>query len=404
MNKFYIMISVLLCSMAGMSGEKTHLLNVGQADLASHTTLNLNLQTKAANVSRDAVSMNWAVEGDVDVAVKPFQAESRGYYLEVDASQLYEGVSLPLTAPGALVRISPASQKGEEVSLDPNRLVLVNGQGRSFSEGSGMAALVTEEQVAAAQGNIFPPGTSAFRIHETVGAGEVLLFADDLAGVSERSYMVHVLEKNSATILKVQTENDAYLVGQTLMVKANLLTGGKAMSIERAEGRVISPLGESFPLAFDRNGYGSLELNGEVSNLAGLWQVRVAVDGAGVKRDASTAFALSLPTARFTGAAVVEKGKTGMAADLELEVATAGRFEVRGVLFGTDKSGELKAIAVSHSANWLAPGEHALRLSFDDAYIQASGLTAPYMVRDLRLIHQDRMSLIHRQADGLIIR
>lgn len=405
MKKYVVMMGVLLCGAVAMAGEKVNLKAAGPSDLVSEHVVDASFRMKAPSAEKQAVSMNWAVEGPMNLAVAPHEGEGRGYYLKVNASDLYEGVTLPLTVPGALVRISPMG--GEETeALDPARMVVVNGE-RAFSEGSGVDQLYTPEQMDAARGSFLTLGSSVFRIHESVGVGQTLLFVDDLAGV-ERDYLVHVFEQESPAVLSVRAANDTFVQGQTLAVYTQFSGARGSVAAQQMEGVVVSPNGSSFPLTFGRDGVGRLELNQPGDNTNGLWRVRVTAtgleQGLAVRRDAATAFALVVPTARFSGSATTSRTKDGVSASFDLEVGTAGRYEVRGVLFGSDASGALQPIAVSHSANWLNPGEHVLDLSFDQAHVTASGLSAPYMIRDLRLVHQDRMSLIHRQANGLDIR
>ena len=110
---------------------------------------------------------------------------------------------------------------------------------------------------------------------------------------------------------------------------------------------------------------------------------------------------MAAPTARLTGAVQTEVDSRALRADLGVQVGTPGRYEVRAVLMGTNREGQLEAVAVGHSANWLEAGNGNLSLSFDAALLKERGLTAPYEINDLRLIHQDRMSLLHRQAQAL---
>ena len=80
-----------------------------------------------------------------------------------------------------------------------------------------------------------------------------------------------------------------------------------------------------------------------------------------------------------------------------MDVAVAGRYEVRAILFGTNAEGKLQPLAIGNTANWMEAGQGALAMTFDRKVISDSGLRAPFAVKDLRLIHQNRMSLLHRQ-------
>ncbi len=104
-----------------------------------------------------------------------------------------------------------------------------------------------------------------------------------------------------------------------------------------------------------------------------------------------------------THAVTVDNKREGLITELAMDVAEAGRYEVRGILFGTDDRGQLKPLAVGNTADWLEPGQSALAMTFDRSVITESGLRAPFVVKDLRLIHQNRMSLLHRQETAFRI-
>src|SRR5690606_16567031 len=80
---------------------------------------------------------------------EPFKAESNWYWLRVTSEQLNQGVELPVSQTGALVRIDMVAgspEDGGKGGLNPTDLVLVSESGESFGEGSGMDMLVTPEQ------------------------------------------------------------------------------------------------------------------------------------------------------------------------------------------------------------------------------------------------------------------
>ena len=137
-----------------------------------------------------------------------------------------------------------------------------------------------------------------------------------------------------------------------------------------------------------------------------LWEVEVTARGeqAGrtVLRGVRTAFAVAAPTARFTGLATPRGDAGRPAVTLEVETAAAGRYEARRP-FATDARGELKPAAVAHAAAWLEPGRGRIELAFDSATLAGAGLGAPFEVRDLQLLDQGRMGLLHRQARGLVL-
>jgi len=58
---------------------------------------------------------------------------------------------------------------------------------------------------------------------------------------------------------------------------------------------------------------------------------------------------------------------------------------------------------VAHSAAWIEAGPATLVLAFDREPLREAGFGAPYEIRDLRLMDQGRMGLLHQQARGVMI-
>ena len=119
-------------------------------------------------------------------------------------------------------------------------------------------------------------------------------------------------------------------------------------------------------------------------------------------RDARTAVMVSLPTARFTGEAEVLRRDGGMVFQMPVETAAAGRYELRGTLYGSDPSGELKPMAIAHGAQVVSAGSGVLELRFTPDVMNPA-LSAPYALRDLSLSDQSRMSLSEQRREALDI-
>jgi hypothetical protein len=171
--------------------------------------------------------------------------------------------------------------------------------------------------------------------------------------------------------------------------------------------RLVAPDGRSVTRRFTRQPDGShvasVPVQGEPD--ARPWSVEVeltaTVAGRPVRRTVTTAVAVSVPTARLTGAAALTRPGEGLRAELELEVASDSRYAVTAVLHGHNREGQLQPIAIGQSAAALAPGRRQLALEFDAKLIADSGLRAPFELHDLRLVDQGRMFVLHRQARAL---
>ncbi len=280
--------------------------------------------------------------------------------------------------------------------------MLIDAAGKSWGAGTGMDLIVGPEQLKTA-GTPFAEGTSAFRIREDLGAGVFELRAEGLAASSDR-YVVHVFDRANEVSLELTTGASDYLHGQTLTVEA-ALTGGA--DVRGIEGFVSSPAGRAWPLTFHPAGKdryrASLTLDAVEMPAPGLWEVHASAKGRAsghaVLRAGRTAFGCAVPSARFTGTAGVD----GLAVDLGVDVASAGRYEARGVLWATAADGSLQPAGIAHSAAWFEAGTGALELAFDREVLEGRQLGAPFELRDLRLVDQVSMGLLHRQERALTV-
>ena len=398
-----VLAAVALLATAA-TAQNVSFLPATDGDLSA-TTLAAPLGHKAAVVPREAVAVSFALEADkaIDLVDHPFVATSKEYWVDVTAADLAAGVPVFTHGPGALVRINPAPGEKAVTALDPRTFVLVDPAKRQLGEGAGMELIATADQLKAA-GTPFAEGTVAFRLRADLGAGTFTLKAADLGA---GRYVMHVLDHASPLALTVSTERSSYLHGQTLVVRVGL-AGAKGGT---PEGFVASPAGRSWPLQFERGRDGAFEarlvLDAAERPAPGLWEAHIAfqgqADGLALRRYGKVAFAVAMPSARLDGSAERMGGDAGLSVRLGLEMAAAGRYEVRGMLFGSDAQGQLHPIAVGHSAAWLEAGNATLTLGFDQTMIEASGLGAPFEVRDLRLVDQGTMGLLHRQGRGLRI-
>ena len=260
-----------------------------------------------------------------------------------------------------------------------------------------MELLVAPERMAQSP---FAPGTSAFRIDPSLGSGRLTL---GFAGAEPQArYAITLLEPDSPWRLTMAPQRQLYLNGDRLRVEAALVgDAGKAAALSLI-GEVVSPAGRRFPIAFDAAGVATLDLDADEAAAAGLWELRATgeatLGGMTVRRDLRVAFDAAMPFARLEREVEVDRSAGGLAIELGLEVGAAGRYELRGVLYGTHGDA-LVPVAMAHAADWLEPGRAALGLAFDGALLD--GVAAPFELRDLQLLDQGRMSVLHRQARAL---
>src|SRR5690606_26192775 len=140
------------------------------------------------------IAVAWALDPAAKLAEPvPFVQESRDYWRDVDERELRAGVALPLSAPGAVIRLSPhASNGGAELSRAD---LVVVGSGNHL-QGEILQAAADTEALRAA-GMDVPAGTLAVTLDEGYAAPTITLAAPNATG----AWLVHVHEKQSTVAL-----------------------------------------------------------------------------------------------------------------------------------------------------------------------------------------------------------
>lgn len=400
-NSFLLLLLAAALAVPATAGELTvELMTPAPGDLVPVEAVEAVPVVKAAPVPREAVSVSRALAADTKLqAPESFLARSRDYWVDVTGAELGAGIPLYNLNGGALVRLNPFPGAAEATAVTPSQIEILDAAGKAVN--GAVELMVTEDQLAEA-GAAFPAGTTAFRLSAKT-EGPLRLRASGLA--ADAQYVLHVFDAASDVDLSLRTLRPSYLHGQTLQVEAVLAQG----AMQKIEGFVTSPAGRAWPLRLrrgaDRTFVGSLTIDALEAPAPGLWEVHVQatgrLNGRTVLRSARTAFAAAVPTATLQGARI-GRAKEGLAVGVALNVVTAGRFEVSGVLYGTNEEGVLVPAGLAQSAVWLEPGNGRIELTYGNEAL--NGVGAPYEVRDLRLADQGRMAVLHRQARGLSIR
>lgn len=354
------------------------------------------------DMERAPVQFAWAMEaGTVVDAARPYVAESREFWTLVDASELKAGFRIDTTAPGALIRFSPADAAKSAV-LGIEGLTLRH-EGRLLDASQAFVSSANAEALKAA-GADFGAGTVAMRIDPRLGDGQFELVAEKAAG----RYLVHVFEPDSDIALSLGADRTSLLAGDTLKVQASLAQNDSKLPLDNIGGVLTSPAGESFDLLFKRADDGSYSAAVTVPEDAqggiGLWEVHSFVGtklgDREVNRDARTAVGIGSATARLAGSYAL-KTTAGLNFSMPIEIAAEGRYELRGTLFATGSDGQMAAVAQSHSAAWFDKSG-AIELNFGKELIPA-GYGAPFELREVMLKDQGRMADLERRALALRI-
>jgi hypothetical protein len=340
----------------------------------------VSLPAPTGQFERAPVSFSWALDPAAALTTPaPQVAESREYWQTVDGAALNNGVDVDLSAPGALIRISPGRSARGLKSSD----IELAGNGRS----ARLEKTATDAELQAA-GMDVAAGTAMVRVGRENARGRYKLRVPKANG----RYVVHVFEPESAVVLKARANRNHAVVGETIAVDIALTDNGRAMPTN-AEALLVAPGGESQLVAVTRGRDGRLSASVRLPSIAGttpgLWELQVFASSNGLQRDARTAFAVAQPTARFKGDHAVNAKLLRVA--LPVEAGSPGRYEARGTLYASGPDHVLHPVAEAHVADWMSRGDGMLVLDFDRQLLPA-GYGAPFEVRQLELHDQTRLA------------
>ena len=347
---------------------------------------------------REPVQFAWALDPEqAVVSAAPEVMESRSFWRTVDAAELARGVELELSAPGAVIQLSPGT----------GARALPAGSLKVRDAGNAVVALREFESAQLQQAGMAVAADTQLLKLEAGDVGSYRLQTSDARG----SYVLQVLEPNSPVVLRARTDSSVAFAGSRIGVQVDMdgtqtasraLAGKLGRSTVAGQGLLVAPDGRSWdvPLLANRNGglSANVALPAEGSNSEGLWELQVFTEQGGIARDTRLAFAVARPTARIAGRIA---GNDPAKLSFPLQVGAPGRYEVRATLFATAGDGQLRPVAQGHSAAWFnAPGRGQLALSFADVALPA-GYGAPFELREVELHDQSRMAPIERRARAL---
>lgn len=375
----------LLTASLSVAAADTPLLPAGELDQTAVRVVTLPAPT--APVEREPVRFSWALDPQEEPGEpQPFVAESREYWQTVEGTRLRRGVEVTTTAPGAIIKLSPARGAA---AVEPDAIrVSAGGRPVPLEHRTGSAQL-------RAAGMPIGRGAAVARLGAAAGPGRYAVRLPQARG----RYVLHVYEPGSDVVLFASVGRERVLAGGRTSVVVNLQRGDVRLRGLQAGGLLVSPAGRSWPLALHpgRDGLlrGTVSIPTDAGSAPGLWEVQVFAGDGTVQRDARTAFAVAQPTARLAGG--YDFDATVLSFDLPLLVGSPGRYEARGTLYATAPGGLLQPVSIAHSADWLTPGKSRLTLAFDREHLPA-GYGAPFELRDLELNDQSRMAPLERRA------
>ncbi len=401
----HVLLAIPACYVgAPDEGEALRLLPPDHADLVAPPPVS-DAPPPLASTDRAPVSLSWPIDqaaDDLDARPEPHRAHSRAWWQTAAPAELAAGFPLVISAPGALLRISP--QDGAPLTAE--QLELVTPDGTVLPGADALTPLADPAHLADA-GAAFPPGTSIFNLRPDLDPGEFKLRAPVTAPA-----LVYVLEPVGSADLSLEPSSQIAFAGGRVRLAAALRHGEAVLSATSVDGALIAPDGAVTPLrltpAPDGDLAGELDLPARGGAPGALYTLQLDATAANargvrVRRTVTHAIAVAHPTARFAGPAAADQADSGLRVSLAVDVGAASRYAISAVLFGTNTRGEAQPIAVGQAARWLDAGPGEIELSFDAATLAAGGMRAPYELRDLQLLDQGRIHVLHRQARALTL-
>lgn len=400
-----LVASALLLALAPLSAAELQLRAAGPQDSVPGK---LSAQAlKRVPAETQALDFAWRLDADhkLQAVAEPYRAQSKEYWDTRSAAELAKGVAISTTAAGAVVRLSPVAG-GNTKSIRASDVILLK-DGRAYANGSGMESAADSDDLHKS-GAVFSDGTTAFRIDPALGTGHFELKLAQADG----DVVVHVFEPQSSVQLELKASRGSYLQGAPIRIDAALIDGSSARGVDLMRGAITSPGGQvrEFQFVADKNGGYSAQLTAdfEPESVDGLYEIHAFASAklseARVLRDARTAFAYTVPSARFTGAArdvPVRMREPVVYLQFDVEVAASGRYQIGGVLYGSTSDGEMVPVAMAQSARVLDAGVHAMDLVFGPDVLDGVKAGAPWQIRDLQLIDQGSMGLLEQRVFAL---
>ncbi len=391
-----LLITLLACSIVGSAYAAPKAQWATTLSDSKSTLISQAIKTPQVNTNRQAVSFSYKLETEaqLDFNNKPFAGNSRQYWIDSTGNKLLQGIQLPVTGGDTIIRISPLSNK-KSLQLTASMIKIQN---------NGVDAdiqVFADSADLKATGAAFSDNSIALKVQSQPGSLNLKL--DNFDG--NTPFVVHVFEPKSAYVLSLATTQATFNANQEISINTQMLAAGKSINsnlqgyINRPDGSI---LGE---LTFNQNKNGSYSANlpaiGAQGLAQGLWEVHVFAKsndkGIEIMRDVQTSFAVNLNSAEFTN----NLKMTANTIEVGVNVGLEGRYEVRGVLMGINKAGEMQPLAITMTADWLSVGQKTIALELDAKLIAESGLSAPFSLKNVQLTNQTYLAPVQSIQAGI---
>lgn len=393
-----ILSAILACSIVGSVYATPNAQWAIATDISSNKTTLISkaINTPQVNNNHEAVSFSYKLDANESLNFdnKPFVENSKQYWIDSTGNKLAQGIQLPVTGGDTIIRISPLTND-KSVQLTSSMIQIQNNGIDSNIQ------VFADSQDLKATGVSFSDNSIALKLQSQ--PGNLNLKLDNFNG--NMPFVIHVFEPKSSYALSLASTQATFNANQIITVNTSMLSADKNIQtnlqgyINRPDGSV---LGE---LDFAQNKNGSYSANipaiGAQGLAQGLWEVHVFAKGNDkgleIMRDAQTSFAVNLNTAEFSN----NLKMTANTIEVGVNVGLEGRYEVRGVLMGTNKAGDIQPVAMTMTADWLTTGQQSISLKLDTQLITESGLSAPFALKNVQLTNQTYLAPVQTIKSGI---
>jgi hypothetical protein len=324
--------------------------------------------------------------------------KSYSYNKRVTAGQLAQGITLPMHAPGAIVRITPLQNKaipslelknGSSPFMDLKEASTIYAQDEAIDE-----SLRTNSQ------------QTILQIKPELGMGNFIIKSKNSDPKSNaQGYLIHVFEKYALVYLQVEPSNLQYQYGDEFNATITLKDIDNTYPIDDIKAFLLGPKQQTIPLEIKETKHNQFQasttLLSDENTHGENWYIEVEVsslleESSYTYRTGRAAFSYSIPSASLISLNKVSAKPLTFTASVD--VATGSRYALQAVLFTKNAMGTTIPVETAQSARWLKPGKQNIEFSFDNSTQLAED---QLLIGYLRLTDYGQLKTVY-QYDQLI--
>ncbi|WP_392536853.1 DUF4785 domain-containing protein [Legionella sp. 227] len=347
-----------------------------------------------SSLSHEPLQARWNVSANsLSKAEKNIQ-KSYSYTQKITATQLKHGITLPIHAPEAVLRIVPLQKNKSVPALE------IKSANSKFMSLKDASSLYSQDDAVDESLKIGSHQT-LLQLKPELGTGNLIIKSKHLDPSSDADhYLIHVFEKYSLIYLHIEPSALQYQYGDQFNALITLKDNITSYPVDDINASLIGPDNQRIPLEIKevkRNQFKtSTLLSSDENSHGGNWYIEVEVsseldDNTPTYRSGRAAFSYSVPSASLVNIKKVSSKPLTLAATVD--VATASRYALQGILYKKNSKGEDIPVETAQSAQWLVPGKQTIKFSFDNlAHLAEDQLSVGY----LRLIDYGQLKTVYQ--------